>query len=436
MHIVMMSNTYKPFVGGVERSIDTFTEELQARGHRVLIVAPKFEGAAKSEGNIIRIPAIQQFNGTDFSVPLPVPGILSEVLDRFKPDIIHSHHPYLIGDTALRVGARRGVPVVFTFHTFYERYTHYVPGDSPAIKRFVVALATGYANLCERVVAPSPSVAKELKHRGIATPIEVVPTGIDVRMFSAGDGHRFRKRWGIPEKAFLVGTVSRLAPEKNIAFLTEALGRWLAQKPAGYVVVVGDGPSRAEAVQTFMQHGVAERIILSGTLGGEDLVDAYAALDTFAFASETETQGLVLAEALAAGVPVVAVDAPAVSDVTGRKHASLVEAGDPEGFVRALNQAALRSPAEKGEFAEYARERALQYEKGFTAECLLEVYQTASVKGRETQEQKGRHAWESAKRLIRAELEIIHNMAAATSEALETNSRRKKDAGASYGGGG
>lgn len=424
MNVVMMSNTYKPFVGGVERSIDIFTEELQARGHRVLIVAPAFEGAAKSEGNVFRIPAIQQFNGTDFSVPLPVPGILSDALDDFEPDIIHSHHPYLIGDTALRVGARRGLPVVFTFHTFYERYTHYVPGDSPALKRFVAALAAGYANLCDRVVAPSPSVARVLRRRGVTTPIEVVPTGIDVRSFAAGDRERFRREWGIPEGAFLAGTVSRLAPEKNIAFLAKALSRWAAGETSRRVALVGEGPSRAEAVRLFEDRGVADRLVLCGILEGERLVDAYAGLDAFAFASETETQGLVLAEALAAGTPVVAVDAPAVSDVTGRDHGSLVRSGDLEGFVAALDEEVHRSRSQRATLAERARERAWLYDREVTAGRLLSIYEETNRLERESRDHK-RHAWERARRLIQAELDIIHNMANATSEAFESAGHRK-----------
>lgn len=426
MNIVMMSNTYKPFVGGVERSIDIFTEEFQARGHRVLIVAPTFEGAVKSTGNVIRIPALQQFNGTDFSVPLPVPGVLTEALDEFEPQIIHSHHPYLIGDTALRVGARRGLPVVFTFHTFYERYTHYVPGDSPALKRFVASLAAGYANLCDRVVAPSPSVGEVLRRRGVSRPIDVVPTGIDVDTFATGDGGRFRRRWNIPDDAFLAGTVSRLAPEKNIAFLAEALAGWLSREPAGRAVLVGDGPSRTHAARLFERYGVADRAVMCGTLEGRELVDAYAALDTFAFASETETQGLVLAEAMAAGTPVVAVDAPAVSDVTGQEHGSLIRSGDLEGFVAALLRESRRDPDERTALVRRVRERAWHYDRSATAGKLLHTYNEAADSRREHHE-KDRHAWEKAKRLIKAEFDILHNITTATSQALETNSHAGHD---------
>jgi glycosyltransferase involved in cell wall biosynthesis len=130
MNLLMMTNTYSPFVGGVARSVESFTEEFRRRGHRVMVVAPASPGAHKSEADVLRIPAIQKFNGSDFSLRLPVPGFLFSALEKFRPDVVHSHHPYLLGDTALRISALRNVPLVFTHHSMYEKFTHYVSGDS------------------------------------------------------------------------------------------------------------------------------------------------------------------------------------------------------------------------------------------------------------------------------------------------------------------
>ena len=116
MNILMLTNTFTPHVGGVARSVETFTAGYRALGHRVLVLAPRFEGMPESERDVIRVPAIQHFNGSDFSVPFPVPGLLAGVVERFRPDIVHLHHPYLLGGTALRIGASRNIPVVFTHH--------------------------------------------------------------------------------------------------------------------------------------------------------------------------------------------------------------------------------------------------------------------------------------------------------------------------------
>src|SRR3982750_4419142 len=125
MRVVMMTNTYLPHVGGVARSVESFSTALRSAGHSVKVVAPDFPGEAENESDVIRVPAIQRFNGGVFSGRLPVPGLLTEPLDRFQPDLVHAHHPFLLGDTALRVASGRGLPLVFTHHTLYEEYTHY-----------------------------------------------------------------------------------------------------------------------------------------------------------------------------------------------------------------------------------------------------------------------------------------------------------------------
>jgi glycosyltransferase involved in cell wall biosynthesis len=166
MNIVMVTNTYSPHVGGVARSVAAFSAEYRRLDHRVLIVAPEFAGMPENETDVVRIPSIQNFNGSDFSVVLPVTGLLTESLDAFKPEIVHAHHPYLLGMTALRIARYRELPLVFTHHTLYEQYTHYVPGDSPTLQRFVIELATHYANLTDQVFAPSESIASLIKERG------------------------------------------------------------------------------------------------------------------------------------------------------------------------------------------------------------------------------------------------------------------------------
>jgi glycosyltransferase involved in cell wall biosynthesis len=333
----MMTNTYLPHVGGVARSVDGFCRALRALGHQIMVVAPEFPDSPESETDVVRVPAIQRFNGSDFSVRLPVPGLLDEPFERFHPELLHSHHPFLLGDTALRVASARGLPVVFTHHTLYEEYTHYVSSDSDAIKRFVIDLSTGYANLCDHVIAPSQSVAALLQQRGVTSPITVIPTGVDLPMFAKRSGRRIRKALGIPPGVFLAGHIGRLAPEKNLMFLTRAVARFLQERPQAWFLIAGAGPLDGPMKAHFGEAGVLERIRFAGILQGRDLPDAYDAMDVFAFASKSETQGMVMAEAMAAGTPVIALDASGVREVVrdgvnGRKLA--VE--DQDAFSAAL----------------------------------------------------------------------------------------------------
>lgn len=343
MNICMMTNTYLPHVGGVARSVSTFAEEYRKQGHGVLVVAPNFEGkppSKRAEAIVERVAAIQNFNGSDFSVRLPLAASLSDRLDAFQADIIHAHHPFLLGDTALRVATSKNVPIVFTHHTRYEDYTHYVPFDSPALKEIAINLPTQFANLCDGVIAPSESLAKVIRKRGVQVPIKVVPTGIDVKSFANANGAAFRAKFKIPPRAFVVGHVGRLAPEKNLGYLAEAVALFLKRSRGTWFLVVGGGPSEETLKTTLAKHGVADRLVLAGKHTGRSLHEAYRAMDVFAFASKSETQGMVLAEAMAAALPVVALNASGVREVMhdGENGFMLPGRASPDRFAKELEK--------------------------------------------------------------------------------------------------
>ena len=418
MHVVMMTNTYLPHVGGVARSVESFSASLRELGHNVMVVAPEFPDMPASETDVVRVPAIQRFNGSDFSVRLPVPGLLTDPLDRFHPDIIHAHHPFLLGDTALRVAAGRGVPLIFTHHTLYEEYTHYVSSESDALKRFVVDLSTGYANLCDHVIAPSQSVAAMLQQRGVTSPITVVPTGVDVDRFGKRSGKKFRQSQGIPENAFVVGHIGRLAPEKNLMFLTEAVAEFLKARPEAWFLVAGSGPLEEAMKAHFGEAGVLDRVRFPGILKGNDLVNAYGAMDVFAFASQSETQGIVLVEAMAAGAPVVAVDANGVREVVadgvnGRK----LSIQDKDLFGSALAWIADMPPEGRKTLSRNARRTARGMSIANSAQRLASVYGSV-IKKKAAWDVPEEGAWQGAMRRIQMEWKLLGNIAHAAGTAL------------------
>jgi len=419
MNILMMTNTYTPIVGGLERSVKAFKEEYQRRGHRALVVAPRFEGMPERERDVLRVPAIPRFNGSDFSVKLPVPRILTQALVEFHPDIIHCHHPFLIGNTGLRLAHTRSIPLIFTHHTLFEQYTHYVPGDSPAMQRFVVELATGYANLCDQVFAPSDSVAQLLKERGVETPIAVVPTGIDESWFTKAMPSRVRRQFNIPDNAFLVGHVGRLAPEKNLAFLFQAIARFLQQQPRAHCLVVGQGPSEAEIRQLCEQAGVADRVHLAGVLQGRALIDAYGAMDVFAFASKSETQGLVVAEAMATRVPVVALDAPGVREVVeDGRNGRLLSSENAEEFASALAWVASRPAGQRRAMSQAARRTAEQFSMPRCADRALTLYAGCLLRSAFERRPIPQSAWSLAMSRMKSEWSVLKTVAKATSAAM------------------
>lgn len=339
MNICMFTNSYFPHVGGVAKSVASFEADLRKLGHRVLIVAPTYPDlpADEDESHVLRVPALQNFNGSDFSARIPIPFLIRHKIDSFNPDIIHSHHPYLLGETGLRASAMRNLPLVFTHHTLYEEYTHYVSSSS-AMKKYIIRLSTLYANFCSHVIAPSRSIADMIQNRGVTSPVAEIPTGVDLDRFQNGDGSVFRQSVGIDDHVQLIGHVGRLAPEKNLGFLIKAVMLYLHQNTGAKFLLVGDGPDLESIKNAFTAEGLEDRLIAVGKKTGDDLVNAYCAMDLFVFSSHSETQGLVVAESMAAGKPVIALDATGVREVVSdNENGRLLPSGaDVEAFAQAI----------------------------------------------------------------------------------------------------
>jgi glycosyltransferase involved in cell wall biosynthesis len=421
MNILMVTNTFTPHVGGVARSVQSYCDAFRRRGHRVLVIAPHFDGAAAKEPDVLRFPAIEHFHRSDFSVPLPAPIGLHRTLDEFAPEIIHSHHPFLLGDTALRTAAQRQVPILFTHHTMYERYTHYLPIDSERVRRFAIELAVGYCNLCEAVVAPSTTLAKCLRSRGVQRPIEVIPTGIDPQPFATADGQAFRSRIGIPSEVFLVGYLGRLSPEKNLGFLARSVAAFMQQRPGVRFLVAGEGSARKEVQSIFEESGLSDRLHLVGYLDRPELAAAYRAMDTFVFASQSETQGMVLAEAMAAGTPVVAVSAPGVRDIVRDRYNGRLLAKENSGlFVDALNGLFDLSPQDRRHLRNGALATGRDFSMSRSADRMLALYERLAAGHAGVLSNHKR--WTAACKRMEEEWKILQNITRALAEALRTDS--------------
>ncbi len=423
MNILMLTNTYLPMLGGVARSVSWFSEAFRAKGHRVLVVAPTFASSSseppEDEPGVVRVPAIQNFNGSDFSVRLPIPGMLTTSIEAFKPQLVHSHHPFLLGETALRVAAQWNIPIVFTHHTMYEQYTHYVPGDSPAMKRFAIRLATEYANLCDHVIAPCESIARILKERGVETQISAIPTGIDQARFARGNGNRARRKHRIPQRGFVVGHVGRLAEEKNLPYLAQAVAKFMHECPQTFFLVVGCGPA-SETIQTICaEAGVEDRLRLTGSLDGIELADAYRSMNVFAFASKSETQGMVLAEAMTAGAPVIALDAPGTREVLqdGENGYLLPENATDQEFAAALTRFYQTPSTQRVKYRLAARRTARDFTMPKCAEKVLALYSQMIAAGHRGAPNDD-STWATAMRLLEEEWRLWAGLGVAVSDAI------------------
>ncbi len=431
MRIMMFTNLYYPVVGGVTKSVERFATAFGEKGHETLIVAPTFPDQPAREEGVLRVNAWQNFAGTKFSVSLPLKLNLSEALEEFAPEIIHSHHPFLLGDDALRAAASTNTPLILTYHTMYEHYTHYFPGDSEGMKKFVLELCLFYANLCNRVIAPTGSVERILEERGVETPIAVIPTGIDFDRFADGDGTAARERRGLSSEGFVVGHVGRLTPEKNLGFLTNAMARFLKKNAQTHALIVGDGDAKKTMEAVLAEEGLTERATFTGVLQGRDLVDAYHAMDLFAFASKSETQGMVLAEAMAADLPVVALDANGVRDIVDDgKNGRLVMEESVEVFAETLQKVHDLDRSGREALQQGAHATAKSMSIAASAEKMLSLY--ARVLAEEGDERDYENSdWASLMRLMWREWKLWGNRLTALTDAISGGlvERRESDEG-------
>ncbi len=310
MHVLFVSDVYFPRVNGVSTSIQTFRSDLARIGVTTTLVAPTYPGASQdADASIIRVPSGRvPMDPEDrrFST-----AALRRVLDRSlarRVDLVHIHTPFLAHYAGVRFAREAGLPVVATYHTFFEDYLHhYVPILPRSIGR---ALARRFTlSQCRDVAAlisPSEPMRDALLEYGVRTPIEVLPTGMPAASFTRGDGARFRRRFDLPENRPLLLYVGRVAHEKNIGFLLRMFAKLRAQRPDALLVIAGEGPARDSLARAARELDVADVVRFIGYLDRQqDLPDCYAAGDVFVFASRTETQGLVLLEAMAQGTPVV-----------------------------------------------------------------------------------------------------------------------------------
>jgi 1,2-diacylglycerol 3-alpha-glucosyltransferase len=333
MRVGFFTECYKPIVNGIVASIDALREGLHARGVEVTTVAPHVPHFVDDGRDIVRIPSLPLPTATAYR--LCVPYLSAPDRARVRGiELVHAHSPFVTGWMAVSYARRRGIPLVFTYHTRLDAYAHYAPFDRAATERAMITLTRRYANAADAVVVPTRAMEARLREVGVHVPITIVPSAIDVARFAGGTRSALvRARLGAPGAEPLVLAVARLGMEKNLKLALEATAR----APELRLAIVGEGPHRSALEERARRLGIAGRVRFTGELARERLPDVYASADAFVFPSTTDTQGLVLAEALAAGLPVVAADSPASRDVLGED--GRIVSPDPEAMARALGAA-------------------------------------------------------------------------------------------------
>jgi len=314
------------FCGGVTTSVETLRRGLEARGHEAWVLAPRFRTETADGPRVIRYPSIPAATYPEFALAVPFAPRITRRVRRLEVDVFHSHHPFLLGPAARRLARQQRRPLVFTYHTRYDKYAHYVPFRRSVVEGLAVRLSTRFAAGADAVIAPSCVIRDELITRGVRTPIAVVPTGVDLARFQPG----------LDPRDMIVLYVGRLDREKSVDLILLAFERVAGTVSRARLVLVGDGTQREELRRRAARSAVSERVTFLGVRPHDTLPTCYQAADLFVFASETETQGLVLAEAAACGLPAVAVAAPGCNEVVRDGETGVLTKGDPGGLAEAV----------------------------------------------------------------------------------------------------
>ena len=320
LRIAMFTNNYLPFIGGVPISIERLRRGLQAVQDAVLVVAPRYRKQPENEDNVLRVPSLLAM-GEEHEFRL-ANIFLSRIRTRlkiFQPDIIHLHHPFWLGSLGLFIGRRLRVPVIYTYHTRLEHYAHFVPLPGNLFRNLIShALIKRFANKCDAVIVPTDSTEEYLRMIGVKSTIFVQPTGIEYQRFqevSDEDVSRLRKSLNIQDETVFV-SVSRLSNEKNIDFMIDAIHtlRQRSDKPFRFLMI-GEGHQHERLQARLDELDLNQHFTLVGSVPPEEMATWYHLGDAFLFASKSETQGMVILEAMAAGLPVVAVRSSGIDDV-------------------------------------------------------------------------------------------------------------------------
>lgn len=339
MRVGLISDVYYPRVNGVSTSIDTFRAALALQGVESVLLAPRY-GSEPDTDDVIRVPSRPvPRDPEDRLMSFRASLDQSEGLRRRGIDVLHIQTPFVAHYAGVRLARQLGVPVVATYHTLFEEYLHhYVPLLPSRLTGFVARrFSCAQCNAVDRIIAPSAAMKARLMAYGVSSPIDVLPTGISLAAFAQGERRRFRARHDIAEDRPVALFVGRVAHEKNIAFLLDMLERALADEPRILLVIAGEGPAEPSLRQRVMARGLGNAVRFIGYLDRrEELPDCYAAADVFVFASRTETQGLVLLEAMASGLPVLALAHMGTRSILASERGARIGVDDPAGFSRQL----------------------------------------------------------------------------------------------------
>ena len=387
VNILLISDVYFPRVNGVSTSIKTFTEQLQKLGHTVHLIAPDYgintEDETLGEKWITRVPARSiYFDPEDKLMKYADVLRLLPALMRKKFDLVHIHTPFIAHFAGLKIAKKLGVPVIETYHTFFEDYLHhYLPWIPTAMaKNMARLISKKQCNQLDAIIAPSKPMLDVLRSYGVTVSAEVIATGLQDSSFAEADANVFKQKYNISPQRPMLLYVGRVAHEKNIGFLLKMLKQLILQQPEALLVITGEGPAEQSLHQQVQSLGIEKNVQFIGYLDRDTELNAcYKAADIFVFASKSETQGLVLLEAMAQGTPVVAIAELGTASILVEGQGAHIATEDETQFAQKVNEL-LINPMALSILGEVGKSYAQKnWSASVKADQMLNLYRTVQA---------------------------------------------------------
>lgn len=371
MKIAVFTDSYHPQINGLVTSIDTFIDELMKQGHEVHIFAPNVPGHIDKNKRVRRFQSFEFAPYKEYRIAIPK-------IIKHKFDVVHVHSPFSVGLSGIIYARKNNVSVVGTFHTLFSEYGHYLIKSKMLMKIFhkvfkkaTWSYLTWFYNQCDFVTVPSERIKTLLKKHGIKKPIYVIPTGI---MYKAKKKNKkvLQKKYGFGNEKIILH-VGRITKEKNILFILRSLKKTLKRENA-ILVITSDGPYKHELRKHAIKLGIENQVIFTGYLDKKQLEEYYVIADVFVVASKTETQGIVLVEAVANKLPIVVLQAPVTGDFLQENNYGIVASSG--NFAKKVSLA-LRNKKIAEKCTRNAGEILKKYDSARCANLLINVYKKA-----------------------------------------------------------
>ena len=383
LRIGFFTDSYLPVTHGVEVSIETFRRNLERAGHKVFVYAPAVPGYTDTNRRVFRFKSIRVIDTPEMRLAFPVvEGGNIRNLTRFPLDVVHVHTPFTVGLLGKYIASHQHIPIVYTHHTHYPEYAKAYLKERVVLPFLAKSLSAWFSNISDAVIAPSPKIKALLKAYGVQKPIHVLPTGIRLQQFRrtrtcARKARALRMRLAIAAHVPVLLFVGRLGREKNIEFLIRAFAELRKIQPEGVFVVVGDGPIREQLKALVTRLALKKSTVFTGSVAHAQIAAYYQAADLFVFSSLTDTQGIVLLEAISSGLPVVALrDEAFTLMVKNRRNGILLRPDvSPELFAKRL-AGLLRNRAQWRRFSVASTRIAREFSEAKQARRLTRLYES------------------------------------------------------------